>query len=90
VLFIETPVFTREITALLPDENYRELQIALLLRPEAGDLITGSGGLRKVRWPAPGKGKRGGLRVICPIGRVAKTTLREIRSVYSGSWSRRT
>lgn len=64
MVFVETPVFTREITALLPDESYRAMQIALLLRPEAGDLIRGGGGLRKIRWSEPGKGKRGGLRII--------------------------
>jgi len=62
--FVETPVFTAEIRALLPDEDYRALQVALLLRPEQGAVIPGSGGLRKVRWAAPGRGKRGGLRVI--------------------------
>ncbi|MBM4045825.1 MAG: hypothetical protein FJ279_11975 [Planctomycetes bacterium] len=62
--FVETPIFTAEIRRLLPDEGYRRLQIALLLRPDAGDLIRGSGGLRKVRWRSPGTGKRGGLRVI--------------------------
>ncbi|MBN2037309.1 MAG: type II toxin-antitoxin system RelE/ParE family toxin [Chitinispirillaceae bacterium] len=40
------------------------LQKKLLFRPEAGDLIRGSGGLRKIRWNRPGKGKRGGLRII--------------------------
>lgn len=64
MLFIETPVFTKQIKALLPDSEYRKLQEALLMRPEAGDLIPGSGGLRKIRWNAPGTGKRGGLRVI--------------------------
>ena len=62
--FIETPVFTREIRSLLPDDDYRLLQKELLFRPEAGDLIRGSGGLRKIRWNRPGKGKRGGLRII--------------------------
>jgi mRNA-degrading endonuclease RelE of RelBE toxin-antitoxin system len=64
VEFIETPVFTREITRLLSDDSYRRLQFALFLRPGAGDLIRGSGGLRKIRWEIPGRGKRGGLRVI--------------------------
>lgn len=45
-------------------EEYRQLQLALLLRPTQGDLIRGSGGLRKIRWRRPGMGKRGGLRVI--------------------------
>jgi mRNA-degrading endonuclease RelE of RelBE toxin-antitoxin system len=62
--FIETPIFTREIKKLLPDEAYRQLQIVLLLRPDAGDLVRGGGGLRKLRWGIPGQGKRGGLRVI--------------------------
>lgn len=64
MLFIETPIFTKQIKGLLPDSEYRKLQEALLMRPEAGDLIRGSGGLRKIRWRAPGTGKRGGLRVI--------------------------
>lgn len=45
-------------------EDYRQLQMALLLRPAQGDLIQGSGGLRKIRWRRPGMGKRGGLRII--------------------------
>lgn len=47
--FVETPLFTRIITGLLDDENYRSLQIALMLRPEQGPIIRGTGGLRKVR-----------------------------------------
>lgn len=50
VHFIETPVFTRQITALLDDGDYRQLQVTLALKPAAGDLIRGSGGLRKIRW----------------------------------------
>ena len=49
---------------LLDDEEYRSLQLALLLRPQQGPLIRGSGGLRKIRWRRKGQGKRGGLRVI--------------------------
>ena len=64
VEFIETPVFTREIIRLLPDDSYRRLQFALFLRPDAGDIIRASGGLRKIRCEIPGRGKRGGLRVI--------------------------
>jgi hypothetical protein len=62
--FIETPVFTNAITDLLSDEEYSNLQLTLLLRPEAGAVIRGSGGLRKIRWSVEGKGKRGGCRVI--------------------------
>ena len=62
--FIETPIFTKQVTNLLPEEDYRSLQLALLLRPEQGALIKGGGGLRKLRWARKGSGKRGGTRVI--------------------------
>jgi hypothetical protein len=62
--FLETSVFTRAIVDLLDDEAYRSLQLALLLQPDLGTTIRGSGGLRKLRWAQKGKGKRGGLRVI--------------------------
>jgi hypothetical protein len=64
MLFVETSIFTREIQRLISDDNYRALQTALMLRPETGKLIKGSGGLRKVRWNLPGTGKRGAIRVI--------------------------
>jgi mRNA-degrading endonuclease RelE of RelBE toxin-antitoxin system len=66
VRFIETPVFTATLRRQLDDETYRALQLALLLRPEQGLIIRGSGGLRKLRWGVPhrGRGKRGGLRLI--------------------------
>jgi mRNA-degrading endonuclease RelE of RelBE toxin-antitoxin system len=57
-------IFTKEIQLLLSDDNYRMLQTALMLRPDAGSLIRGSEGLRKILWNLPGKGKRGALRVI--------------------------
>lgn len=62
--FVETPVFTRLARDFLGDEQYRSLQMALLLRPQQGTVIPGSGGLRKVRWGTGSKGKRGGLRII--------------------------
>ena len=62
--FVETPVFTRVINRLLNDDEYRGLQVALMLRPDQGPVIRGSGGLRKVRWARPGGGKSGGFRVI--------------------------
>jgi hypothetical protein len=62
--FIETKIFTEDITKLLDDDSYRELQEFLCANPEAGDLIQGTGGLRKIRWSAKGHGKRGGLRSI--------------------------
>jgi mRNA-degrading endonuclease RelE of RelBE toxin-antitoxin system len=62
--FIETPTFTKAVEELLGDEEYRSLQLALLLRPESGARIPGSGGLRKMRWSLQGRGKRGGCRII--------------------------
>ena len=64
MIFTETPVFTRQITKLLPDDEYRELQQELIFNPAAGDIIQHSGGLRKVRWRSATRGKRGGIRVI--------------------------
>lgn len=64
--FRETEIFTRNITALLSDDEYAELQGTLILRPDVGDLIKGAAGLRKLRWSQKqrGKGKRGGVRII--------------------------
>jgi hypothetical protein len=62
--FIETPVFTKLITALLSDEEYSGLQMLLIENPERGDLIRGGGGIRKVRYGRQGTGKSGGIRVI--------------------------
>ena len=64
MIFIETSIFTKEIQRLIPDDIYRMLQTALMLRPDSGKLIRGSGGLRKIRWNLPGSGKRGALRII--------------------------
>lgn len=64
MIFTESPVFTRQVIALLSDDSYAELQRFLAKQPDAGDVIQGTGGLRKIRWVAHGKGKRGGVRVI--------------------------
>jgi len=61
---VETSVFTRQIKKLLSDEEYAELQFRLVISPLAGAIIRGSGGLRKLRWAAEGRGKSGGIRVI--------------------------
>ena len=60
----ETSVFTRQVSRLLDVESYRLLQLRLAADPEAGDLIRGTSGLRKIRWQGSGRGKRGGVRVI--------------------------
>jgi hypothetical protein len=64
MVFYETPIFIDQVTHLLDDESYRKLQNQLVRDPESGDLVPRSGGLRKIRWQAAGRGKRGGLRVI--------------------------
>ena len=64
MVIIETSVFTKKITELLKDEEYRKLQNALIEMPSSGDMIQGSGGIRKVRWKLQGRGKRGGARII--------------------------
>jgi hypothetical protein len=66
VEFIEAPLFTQLLSDYLNDDDYHELQLHLARDPEAGDVIQGTGGFRKVRWADArrGKGRRGGLRVI--------------------------
>jgi mRNA-degrading endonuclease RelE of RelBE toxin-antitoxin system len=64
VEFLETSIFTRRVIDLLSDEEYRRLQADLAQQPEAGVVIPGTGGLRKLRWGLKGRGKRGGVRII--------------------------
>ena len=64
MVILETTIFSRQVQELLSDEEYRQLQLTLILRPDLGAVIPGSGGLRKARWSAAGHGKRGGVRVI--------------------------
>jgi hypothetical protein len=66
MLFIEAPAFTRHLPSYLTDDEYRQLQGALLTNPEAGAVMPQTGGFRKLRWPDSrrGKGTRGGLRII--------------------------
>src|SRR6476646_155639 len=64
--FLETSAFSKRLIQYLTDDEFRELQNHLRLNPEAGDIIPGAGGIRKLRWAdrRRGKGRRGGLRVI--------------------------
>ena len=62
--FIETPLFTKALERYLDDDEYAALQAMLNKNAEAGVVVPGSGGVRKLRWAAEGRGKRGGLRVI--------------------------
>jgi len=62
--FIESSIFERTRPAYLDDDEYSELQQFLMKNPEIGELVPGSGGVRKARWTRAGTGKRGGLRII--------------------------
>ena len=64
MVFRETKAFSRRVAELLSDEDFRLLQVSLLLRPDQGSVIPGGGGLRKMRWALPGRGKSGGARII--------------------------
>ncbi len=64
MIFIETTIFTKLLPKYLTDDEYRAFQWYLFLNPEAGDLVRGSGGVRKVRWAPGGKGKSGGIRIM--------------------------
>jgi hypothetical protein len=57
--FIETPTFTRQVTQLLTDDAYRQIQNVLVENPAQGALIKGGGGIRKLRHAVAGKGKSG-------------------------------
>ena len=60
----ETPMFSRQADKLFNEDQKRELINSLAENPLAGDLIPGTGGVRKLRFAAAGRGKRGGARVI--------------------------
>lgn len=64
--FIEAPAFARHRDEYLDDEAFRELRFGLVINPEAGALVPGAGGIRKLRWKDArrGKGRRGGLRIV--------------------------
>jgi hypothetical protein len=64
MVIIETPIFTKRLSGIMTDEEYRLLQMHLLNKPDAGKVIKGSGGLRKFRWSVKGHGKSGGVRII--------------------------
>ncbi len=75
MVIVETHAFTARIGDLLSDEQYRALQMHLARAPSAGSIISGTGGLRKLRWVASGRGKRGGPRVIYFWHRVSSRLL---------------
>jgi len=61
---VETSAFLRRAEKLLTVEEHEELLFYLALHPLSGDEIPGTGGVRKVRFAARGKGKSGGVRVV--------------------------
>lgn len=67
--FVETRLFTRIVADYLSDDEYARVQEALATHSEAGPAIPGSGGVRKLRWRQPGRGKRGGVRIIYYVKR---------------------
>ena len=64
ITVLQLPKFKAEATELIGAVGIEELAVYLIERPDAGDVIPGSGGVRKLRWAAKGKGKRGGARII--------------------------
>ncbi len=64
LVFIETPVFSRERAELLTDDEFRLLQEHLLKNHEQGSTISATGGCKKIRWQRERIGKRGGVRII--------------------------
>ncbi|MGL5027872.1 MAG: type II toxin-antitoxin system RelE/ParE family toxin [Shewanella oncorhynchi] len=62
--FVETSIFTRQIKELATDDELKDLQAELIAQPDKGDMIKGTGGLRKVRMAVGNKGKCGSIRVL--------------------------
>lgn len=79
--FVELTPFADEREKLFGEKEFLDLQLFLCEKPDAGDVIPGAGGCRKLRWVAKGKGKRGGARVIyflrLPPGQVVLITAYE-------------
>jgi hypothetical protein len=83
MIFIESPIFTEDLSNHLTDAQYWEFQIYLAANPDAGAVMQDTGGLRKVRWSAKMSGKRGGVRVIY-YHRVAAHQIRMILIYQKG------
>jgi hypothetical protein len=64
VTFVESPLFTKQVHDYLTDDEYRIFQAFLGTNPDTGDVVRGSGGVRKVRWNRRGTGKSGGVRIL--------------------------
>jgi putative transcriptional regulator len=91
--FVETPTFTAALRRHLDDEPYRQLQIALMLRPEQGPVIRGAGGLRKVRWARPDRradppaesSRSGGIHMKDAAFRDLLTSVRQAGQIRRGT-----
>lgn len=64
VTFVESPLFTKQVHDYLTDNEYGAFQEYLAANPDMGDVVRGSGGVRKIRWSRRGTGKSGGVRVL--------------------------
>ena len=64
MIFVETKIFTRRVAELGAEEELRKLQLHLQANPNSGDVVAGLDGLRKIRMPLPGRGKRGSARAL--------------------------
>ena len=74
VTFIEAPIFSKYVHDYLSDEEYADFQLFPAANPDSGDIVQGSGGIRKVRWQRRGCGKSGGCELcILPAPRLAKS-----------------
>ena len=71
LVFIELPSFSRYREDYFSDRQFGELQAFLIEDPNVGDVVPGTGGVRKLRWSRGGMGKRGGLRVLYYVQDVA-------------------
>jgi putative transcriptional regulator len=78
--FVETPIFTKVVTGLIGDDEYRSLQIALMLRPEQGPVIKGTGGLRSGRVQMKDSAFQALVGSIRQAGRIRRGTLKPSRT----------
>ncbi|MGH9339896.1 MAG: hypothetical protein ACRD1R_10000 [Acidobacteriota bacterium] len=64
MLIVETPIFTKRVHQVLDEEQYRLFQVGLIASPGTGNVVRGSGGIRRLRWSGSGRGKQGGARIM--------------------------